>query len=222
MSETSGMFGDTVAITQESFSEDVTSTNESDVFAWLRPLNDAACQGFDAAVQPVAKYQKFGHVRQFLQAENRPKRLGSIFTEDGDKVNEAEKEPIRQEKDWVGSFKFSPNNLPRHPAKGWYLGTDRGGFAKEKAEVDVLLAPPARIWVKLGIARNYVRLSFHKGLCPIVLAARHTTFLGSNTLLSSDIHVLGQEEVIGIGNCTYVFEYTDLFTSPAFQERLVR
>jgi hypothetical protein len=212
----SGVSGDTVAITPKSFSEDVTNTDDSGVFAWLRPLND------DAAVHAVAKYQKFEHVRQFLQAEHRPKRLGSIFTEDGDRVDEVGEEATREAKEWVGSFKFSLNHLPRHPAKGWYLGADRGGSAKEAAEVDILLAPPARIWMELGIARNHVRLSFHKELCRIVLEVRHTTFLGTKTLLSSDIHVLGHEEVIGIGNCTYVFEYTDFFRSPAFQERLVR
>lgn len=213
----SGSSGSTVPFTPESFSRDVTSINETNVFARLSPLSQNACAAYDATVTAVAKHEKFEHNRQYLEAVHCSKRARSVFTEDGETGDPTESEP----KQWVGSFTLSLSRPPRHLARGWYLGTGRGESFEN--EVDLLLAPPTDEWTKLGVAGKHARFFLNPEIGRIMLEARHTVFLGSDstqTLTQSAIRVLAPGELICIGDCAYSFEYTELFTTRAFEEQL--
>lgn len=127
--------GSTIPLTPDSFSDDVTNINEDGIFAWLRPLNQTACEAYDATVNTTIKHPvKFKHIRQFLHADTRLKRAGSTYTEDGDVANEPG--PFIENLQWTGAFKFSLMTLPYSPGRGWYVGTNRG--QSPDGEIDIL------------------------------------------------------------------------------------
>ena len=210
------MSGSTDPFISESFSNDVANTNEPDVFARLSPLSHNAREAYDATVTAIAKHERFQHNRQFLEAVQCPKRARSVFTEDGEAAD-----PTESESQWIGSFTLSLTKLPRHLARGWYLGTGRGESLEN--EVDFLLAPPTDKWTKLEIAGNHARLFLKPEIGRIVLESRHTVHLssgGAQTLVQSAHRVLAPGELLCIGDCAYSFQYTDFFTTRTFEEQL--
>ncbi|KAL8774145.1 MAG: hypothetical protein Q9209_001253 [Squamulea sp. 1 TL-2023] len=216
MASASDLDDSTVPNTPDSNSGDAVQLAQHEVFAWLRPLNKAACQGFDATVNTVIKYSsQFDHIRQFLHCDNRQERAPSVFTEDS---GGSDHEPAAPTKEWAGAFGLRIIYLPSDPVLGWRLGTNRGRSASP--EVDLLLAPPTDHWVKTRISGHHVTLSLDPGCSRIVLHARHTVTIswrGAKTLRRSESHVLENGEVIHIGNCAYTFEYTDYFFSLNFE-----
>ena len=208
----------TLPNTPPSFSEDVLNEIEDHVFALLKPLNPDAHEAFDAAVNTVIKHpDTYKHARQYLHSNPRSARAASIFTNDG--TADSEPESTYQ---WNGGFKFSLKIPPRTPGEGWFLGTERG--RPTTGEVDILLAPPTQRWAKEGIAGRHARIYFHRESCRIIIEARHSVTLGGAkkadvfTKLAS--RALEQGQLVSIGGCLYVFEYTGLFTSPLFLDEL--
>ena len=205
----------TQPFTPESFSEDVMNGDREGVFAWLRPLNPAAREGYHAAVNSTIK-EKFQHIRQFLSVEPKSNRATSVFTEDGGADNESLEMP-----QWTGEFRFCLETLPHDASKGWILGTGRGGNADR--DLDILLASSGEKWAKLRIAARHAELFFHKESGRFVIKAHHHLTLsrdGMQHLERGAINVLEHGEVIGIGNCSYNFGFTDHFSSRAFEESL--
>lgn len=205
----------TVPNTPESNSGEIPNLDEKDVFAWLRPLNQLACRGFDATVNSVIKHSpEFDHFHQFLHCDSRQDRAQSVFTEEGDSTHHQSSTPTYQ---WTGAFGLSLTHLPRNPTKGWYFGTNRAPNAS--GEVDLLLAPPNSHRMEMEIAGNHGRLALHRQSCRISLEAKHTVTTGRNGAKSfrqPESYVLEHGEMILIGSCAYTFQYTDYFYSSTF------
>ncbi len=210
--------GDTLPFTPESFTADAdVDTDAEGVFAWLRPHGDTACEAFDASVNTTIKdKQEYGHERQFLHRSSRQCLSRSTYTEDGEEV---EASLFHR---WSGAFKFSLKVSPRSPSKGWYLGTNYG---RDSQEIDILLAPPQKRWKPTRIASIHARLFFHEQSLRMMIEARHAvtvTKIGTAVITRSGVHVLEHGELIQIGNCSYIFEYTSLHSTKAFEQDLFR
>ena len=210
--------GDTIPLTPESFTAEADANAEAEgVFAWLRPHGDIACEAFDASVNTTIKNkQQYRHERQFLHRSSRECRSRSVYTEDGE---EAKPSLYNQ---WSGAFKFSLKVPPRYPTKGWYLGTNYG---RNSQEVDILLAPPQERWKSARIASKHARLLFHSESLRMTIEARHAVTItknGTAVITQSGIHVIEHGELIQIGNCSYTFEYTSLYSTQVFEQDLFR
>ena len=197
------------------------AASQSEIFAWLSPLNPTACGAYDAMISTtIENPQKYRHLHKFLRINSdRTKRAGSVFSEDEKTADQSDE--FLKTFQWTGAFQFSLNTLPSNPSKGWYLGTNRGRASGE--EVDIMLAPPSAEWKNLGIAGKHARLFIHPESCRMVLEARHMVTIGRNgaTIFSrSSTHVLEQGEMINIGDCVYVFEYAPFFTTSMFEVKL--
>ena len=214
--ELSDSEGSTVVFTPKSFVDETDEATQRDVFAWLRPHSETACAAFDAAVNATIKNRgKYAHSRQFLFVRPKEKRAESVFSEDG----KAADPHLAQ---WTGAFKLSLNIPPRDPASGWYLGTSRGHHTQE---IDLLLAPPIARWVGTRIAGKHARLFFHHESCRMILEARHSVTLtrnGATVITGSSYRVIKHGELIEIGHCSYIFEYTDIHSTSAFGHNLFR
>lgn len=198
------------------------SSDAGDVFAWLRPLNESAREAFNATVNGVIRHPtKFCHMRQFLHCDSRNKRAPSLFSEDGEHVGDSD--CVESAYQWNGAFKLSLRTLPRDPSKGWVLGTNRGRPSEEG--IDLLLAPPTKVWATLRIAGRHARLFIHEESCRIVVDAQHTVTLGRNGATISNRsapYSLEDGELIVIGDCAYTFQYSPTFNTPSFEQDLVR
>ncbi len=208
--------GSTAPFTPESFADDVTNPDLRDVFAWLRPHSKTACAAYDAAVNTCIKNpEKYNNARQFMHANDRAMRAESVFTEDGETA-----EFTRLQ--WSGAFKLSLKILPNNPAAGWCLGTNRG---RPWGEVDLLLAPPINSWITAKVAGKHARLFFHKDTWRLMLEARHTVTMGkggASVVRGSTPRVLENGELIEISDCSYIFEYTDLYSTQRFEQDLAQ
>ena len=206
----------TEPFTPKSFSDDVVNDDrEGGVFAWLRPLNLAACEAYHAAVD-ITITERFQHIRQFLHVEPKSKRATSVFTEDEGADNDS-----LEEAQWIGEFRFRLETLPHDASKGWILGTGRGGNPDQN--LDILLASSEEKWAMLRIAARHAELFFHEESGRFVIKAHHHLTLsrdGIQRLERGASNVLEHGEVIGIGNCSYSFGFTDHFSSRAFAESL--
>lgn len=214
--------GSSIPSTPESFSQDVTSVAQHNVFASLRPLNPPGWEAYDAAINTIIKHpEKLKHMRKFLSADkSRMTRADSIFSEDEDDTAEQPFDPL-EKPSWTGSFKFCLETLPHNPTDGWYLGTNRGRAPGD--EVDILLAPPTDEWRKVKIAGKHARLFIHPESCRIVLEAHHIVVIGRNgakILAPSHTQVLEQGELISIGSALYIFKYADFFATLPFEAEL--
>lgn len=208
--------GSTILLSPGLSADGIVNPNEDDVFAWLRPHSDTAREAFSASVNSALKYgDKYEHVRQFLCVTERDNVARSPFTED-------DAEPGNEPLQWSGAFMLSLKVRPRDPAKGWYLGTNR---RRQPQEVDILLAPPTETWANKRIASKHARLFFHEQSCRMMLEARHTVTItknGAAIITQSRSHVIEDGELIEIGACSYIFEYTKLHSTPTFQQDLVQ
>ncbi len=208
--------GSTILLSPGSVADDLVNTNEDDVFAWLRPHCDTACAAFNASVNSALKNRdKYEHIRQFLHVTERDKRARSPYTETD---TEPENTPLQ----WSGGFKLSLKAPPRDPAKGWYLGTNRG---RQSQEVDILLAPPTKDWASKRIAGKHARLFLHEQSCRIMLEARHAVTMtknGAAVITQLNSRVIEDNELIVIGECSYIFQYAESYSTPAFEQDLVR
>lgn len=208
--------GSTAPFTPESFADDVTNPNQRDVFAWLHPHSKTACAAYDAAVNTCIKNpDKHKHARQFMSANDRARRAESVFTEDGKTAEFTHPQ-------WSGAFKLSLKVLPNDPAAGWYLGTNRG---RPPGEVDLLLAPPTNAWTAAKVAGKHARLFFHKDTWRLMLEARHTVTMGkggASVVRGSAPRVLEDGELIEISDCSYIFEYSDLYPTQGFEQDLAK
>lgn len=205
----------TVPNTPESGSGEIPSLDKKDVFAWLRPLNQLACQAFNATVNVVIKHSPdFDHFHQFLHCDSRQDRAQSVFTDDGDSSHHQSSAPTYQR---AGAFGLCLAHLSHNPARGWCIGTNRA--RSSSGEVDLLLAPPNDHRMKVEIAGNHARLALHTQSCRISLEAKHTVTIGRNGAKSfrqPETHVLEHGEIVLIGACAYTFQYTDYYFSSAF------
>ena len=213
---TSDSEGSTILLSPGSGADDIVNANQNDVFAWLRPHSDIARRAFDASVNSALKNRgKYEHIRQFLQISERGNRALSAFTEDG-----AENHDVARQ--WSGAFRLSLKVPPRDSAKGWYFGTSRG---RHLQDVNILLAPPIKKWAGSRIAGRHGRLFLHEESCRMMLEARHTvttTKNGAFVISQLNSRVVEHGELIEIGDCTYTFEYAELYSTPGFEEDLVR
>ncbi|KAL8885137.1 MAG: hypothetical protein Q9192_006698 [Flavoplaca navasiana] len=211
----------TLPNTPTSDSGDVIRLDQEKVFAWFRPLNDTAHEAFDATVNTVIKYSpKFDHFRHFLHCDDRRYRSQSVFTEDEDPSHEPPPDPPYQ---WTGAFGLCLMNLPRNPAQGWNLGTDR--TQPSSGGVDLLLAPPQHRRTNTQIAAHHATFNLHTQSCRIVVQARHTITIGRNgakAFRSFESVLLEPGEIVFIGNCAYTFEYTEYFETVAFNQEITQ
>lgn len=195
--------------------KDVLELQESDVFAWLRPVNHIACEAFDATVDFILKQPPesptFDHFRQFLHSPSREPRAQSILSDDDDPGHDL----------WAGAFGLRLNVLPKNPARGWCIGTSRG--QKDPEDVDLMLAPPTDSWKKVRVSGNHARLTFHPESSRIRIEAKHTVVIskyGQKIFREPSSFLLDDGETVNIGSCMYHFQYTRYFTSPAFEKDL--
>ena len=205
----------TIPNTPASFS-DVTSPDVSNVFAWLRPHSLTACAAFDGVVNTVIlKPAKYEHVRQFLHTDGRVDRASSVFSEEDGIAQDSPPQ-------WIGAYKFSLNSPPQDPSNGWMLGTNRG---REDNRIDMLLAPSGKAWTRTGISSWHARLFLHPESYRMTIEARHTvttTKHGAHVLNNLRNGVLEHGELLEIGSCSYIFEYTDLYRAAVFEQDLCR
>ena len=216
----------TIPNTPEDFS-DVTTIDDEDAFALLRPVSPSAQSAFNesisAIIEDVDGSSVYKHCRKFVYAEWGTARAASVFTEVEDtetEVLDSNSVPLR----WNGAFKFSLRELQHEGKSGWCLGTSRGHSDSSVPEIDILLAPPTNAWAQRGIAGKHARLYFHKDSYRMVLEARHTVTLGNSgrVVRNSQSQVLGDKDLVVIGDCTYCFEYTTHFQSEGFEAQLLR
>lgn len=190
--------------------------NCNDVFAWLRPHSDTAREAFDASVNSAYDNpDESEHIRQFMYITGQGKRARSPFSDDST-------EPDNDLLQWSGAFKLSLNVRPHDPKKGWYLGTS---YKRQPLEVDLLLAPPTKTWNEKGIASKHARLFFNEQSYRMMLEARHTvtvTKSGVTVITQSQSRVIEDGELIQIGPCSYVFEYTELHSTSVFELNLIQ
>lgn len=208
--------GSTLLLSPGSAVDDIVNANNDDVFAWLRPHSDTACAAFDASVNSALKNrEKYEHARQFLHVSQRGNRAQSVYTEDEHGPNDASFQ-------WIGAFKLSLKVPPRDSSKGWYFGTSRGRQVKD---VEILLCPPIKKWVSSRVAGIHGRLYFHQQSCRMMLEARHTVTTTKNGVAvvgQSGSRVIEHGELLEIGHCLYIFEYTELYSAPAFEQDLIQ
>ncbi|KAL8820948.1 MAG: hypothetical protein Q9223_000936 [Gallowayella weberi] len=191
------------------------------VFAWLRPLDEAAKEAFDAAVNHIIKHSPpSDHFRQFVHCDAQERRAQSVFTEDEDSSQNPTSDPPYR---LTGAFRLCLMNLPRNPAQGWCLGSN---FASTSLHpVDLLLAPPEDPRTKTRIAGYHATIKLHTESCRVVVEARHTITVPRHTpktFRRLDTVVLDSEESVFIANCAYTFEYTEYYHSQDFKEELAR
>ena len=92
-------------------SEDAIELDESEVFFWLRPLNEFASQAFDKVVNLVIKEPtEYYHHRHFLHTDFRRARDESAFTDDEDLALRETSAPLKL---WTGAIGLCLNNPPR-------------------------------------------------------------------------------------------------------------
>ena len=159
--------------------------------------------------------EKYEHIRQFLHISQRGNRARSVYTEDEVGPNDT----LLQ---WSGAFKLSLKASSRDSSKGWYFGTSRG---RQIQDVDILLAPPIKRWISSRVAGIHGRLYFHQESYRMMLEARHTVTVTKNGVAvvnQSSSRVIEHGELIEIGHCLYIFEYTELHSTPAFEQDLIR
>ena len=211
----------TIPITPSPLSEDILNQEIDNVFAWLRPINTIACEAFDDAVNAVIKHPTtYLHMRQFFHtSQNRSVRAASVFTDDSTSADNGECDQSNPQ--WTGAFKFSLKTVSCATGDGWSLGTGHGLPSGE--EVDIMIAPPSRRWLK-SIAGKHARFYFHKESARMALEARHTIKLSGmdkvDVITKTAVRVLEKGQFISIGDCLYTFEYTDLMKSKDFLDDL--
>ena len=193
-------------------------TNTDDVFAWLRPLNDAACLAFNLVVESMINNPNiYEHERKFIHVSGRAlPRAGSLSGSDDQEVQEEIDQP-----QIVGSFKFSTAVLPREPTFGWFIGT---GF--NKPEVDVVIGPSGSK-SNNKILGKHARLFIHKESCQTTVEALHGMEVTGLTGLkhigpkfSSSTKVLENMHLVHFGRCTYMFEQGDAIVNGKFDNSL--
>ena len=201
---------------------DITTLGANEAFALLRPVSPTAKDAFDASVNKIIlKYAEdpaFDHYRKFLHAERDTPRACSIFTEDEE--TETEERPINLvSPQWNGAFKLSLRTPLRDARSGWYLGTSHGHSSHLNDGIDILLAPPNTKWIGRGISGSHARLFLHQESYRMILQARHTVTVGNGgqTIRSSQCHVLGDKDLIVMGDFVYSFEYMSHFQSADFE-----
>jgi hypothetical protein len=208
--------GSTLLLSPSSAADEALKQADDDAFAWLCPNSETARTAFSASVNRTLKNEEeFVHARKFLHVNGRCERTRSPFTEE-----EGDLKPGPLE--WVGAFKLSLNALPLDPTRGWYMGTNAG---RPTGEIDLLLAPPSKTWTDKRIASKHALLYIHRQSCRMMIQARHTVTVskhGSAILSQSDTRVIEDGELIHIGECSYIFRYTKLYATPAFEQDLGR
>ena len=187
-----------------------------DIFAFLRPLNRFALEGFDEVVKATSgKPNDLQHNKKFIQILERMERASSVFSEE-----ENDAAAIRDWQ-WDGAYRFSLKSLPRDRRRGWLLGTGCG--RSEDGGVDILLAPPTKKWTERRLAGKHASIFIHPQSCRVMLEARHTTIVSKNgmrVVRKDEQQVLEHGEVINFGDCQYTFELTDHFKSLTFEKAL--
>ena len=194
-------------------------TNTDHVFAWLRPMNEAACLAFNLVVESMIQNPNiYLHERKFIHVSGRAlPRAGSVSESD----DQGEQEESDQSQ-IVGAFKFSTAVLPREPSSGWFIGT---GF--HKPQVDVVIGPPGPEYNNNKILGKHARLYIHKESCQTIVEALHGMELTGLTGLkhigpkfSSSAKVLEHMHLVHFGRCTYVFEQGDAIVNGNFKSSL--
>lgn len=210
----SDSFDSTVPNTPLTFDEVTNIVNKHGAFASLRPCNDHARDAFDATVNTIIKnITNLEHFRQFLYLDGKVPKGGSFYTEDEDDGSCHDADNTI----WSGAFVFNLAVLPSD-VPNWYLGTNQ-----IPQKNDILLAPQSDHWKKLRVARRHSRLYHHHQSYRFMLEAYHSVIIGKNRariLTRSNSHVLEHGELIIIGACTYVFEYTDFSRTLDFETDL--
>ena len=216
----------TIPNTPEDFSY-VTTLQDDETFALLRPITPSAQKAFNASVNTIIIQNgspEFKHYRQFLYAERGAgtARASSVFTEDEDEDKDEDADagkPYTNQlsQQWNGAFKFSLQIPPKNGRIGWCLGTSRG----HPNEIDILLASPTQK-PQYGIAGFHMRLYFHEESYRMILQARHSITIGKSERIMRDSQsqVLDHKDLVVIGDCTYSFEYTSHFHSTNFQAEI--
>ena len=211
----------TVPVTPPASWNAVLNQDIDDVFAWLKPINPAACEAFNdlvnAAIEQPTTYK---HVNQFWHTDPEPFiRAASIFTDNATRDDDSESS--QQELQWSGAFKFSLKILSRVGRNTWSLGTGHG--LPEDEGVDLMIASTSHR-ISKNIAGRHARFYFHKESARLMIEARHTVKLsgtnGADVITKSASRVLEKGHFISIGDCLYVFGYTDYMKSEGFLNEL--
>ena len=210
--------GDTIPNTPEP------SSNQDCIFARLTPVNSAARQNFDHAVDAIKENPTlFAHAWQNMCIE--PARqaslsAASVFTDTDACDNEAASaDASHRSKENICSNSVAP---PR--SKVWILGDGRGSTA---GQINFLLAGPRRAAEVAGI---HAMIFPAQRSCRLVLGARDKTIVpspiaGGTTLTSTKSAELSEvepayETEIRIGPCVYLFQYDEVVESKEHQEQV--
>ena len=210
------MEGDTVSDIALPWEQD---SNTNDVFAWLRPLNELACQAFHLVVESIIKNPNTHlHERKFIQVRGKAMLRSVSFSGSDDQGDQEEADRSQI----VGAFKFSTAVLPRDPALGWFIGT---GF--KKPEIDVVIGPSDPEWNKNKILGKHARVYVHKESCQTTVEALHSMEVTGITGLkhigqksSASVKVLEHRHLVQFGRCTYVFEQGAAIVNGNFHKSL--
>ena len=188
---------------------------ENAVFANLRPFGEPACKAFDVVGNWIeANPTQSTNARQFFNAQHVSKRATS------ESLEEIVESTARLAREWVGTYQLRLNQLSTKRLH-WILGS---GSDEIDRPADLLLAPPSANCAKPRIAYNHAILSFNQDTSRVMLQARHTVMVcsrGAQALRGPEARVIEHDEVLMIGNCVYVFEFTDFAKTRTYEDALV-
>lgn len=191
----------------------------SNVFGWLSPMNDFACDAFHLIVDKMIQSPDGQlHERKFIHLDGmRPVRAASLSGSE-DEDHQEKKDQIQ----FFGAFKFSTALLPKDPSKGWYIGTGRG-----KPEVDAVIGPPDSKGSGNHILGSHARLFIHKESCLATIEALHGMEVGGSTgpkhidqNSGISCKVLEHGHEVKFGRCTYRYLQGEAMTNGSFRNSL--
>ena len=194
------------------------------IFARLKPINDAARQHFDYAVDAIKENPSlFAHARRNMSIEPpRQESVSAVSVFTDTEVVSSEGAAIDLPYRFKGEYLFQFSNPPRGQA--WLLGDGRPSAAKQ---VDFLLTGPRRAAEIAGI---HAMIFPHNRSCRLILRARHKTIVpspisGGTTLTLSrsadsvEVELAFQNE-IRIGGCVHLFQYDETAENQKHQAQL--
>ncbi|KAL8718491.1 MAG: hypothetical protein Q9225_004377 [Loekoesia sp. 1 TL-2023] len=198
----------------ESTIQGIFSTPQDTDFANLIPHNTAAKKAFNELINLITPHKaKYSHAIQFIRGlhlEQAP--AVAVFSDDED-ADEATEDASDQPPFWIGSFGLTLDIAPRGSFV-WVAGVGNISCG----EYDMLLAPPTKEWRAQGIYGRCFQLSFHENSFKVLLTARRTVEINAEAITKDDLHVVEHGNLITVGECVYIFKFTEYSRDPSYRD----
>ncbi|KAL8904716.1 MAG: hypothetical protein Q9207_003080 [Kuettlingeria erythrocarpa] len=113
----------------------------------------------------------------------------------------------------------APYKAPHNDKRGWRAGTEHKKL--KQGVLDLLLAPPTQYWSDRGVRADHFLLTFSTNCHQMMVEAERLVTLGRDDVKRGTPYVLEDGDTVGVGDCSYLYEYAPPPETPYHDEQFV-